>query len=87
MFSKRSVLDLIDTNNRYNFRPQVYFAMDGNNYLVVMFNTRNTDHQKRMADPDDDLIKAAMGTFSITPDLEPSFMWYRFPLNWVDHGT
>lgn len=48
-----------------------------------MFNAPKTDHEKRVGDPADDLIATAKAAMAITPDLEPSFMWYRFPLDWV----
>ena len=69
--------------DRYKFKPRTFLAEDGNYYLVAMFNDPYTEHQKRVADPEDDLILAARKAFAITPAHEPSFMWYRFPLGWV----
>ena len=63
--------------------PGAVLAGDGNYYLVAMYNDDYTEHQKRVADPEDHLIVAAQMAFVITPDLEPTFMWYRFPLGWV----
>jgi hypothetical protein len=55
--------------------------MNGNFYLIAMFNERNADHLERVRDvAGDPLIQSARMAFGVNldPTLEETLQWIRF---------
>ncbi|KAJ6474747.1 hypothetical protein C8R45DRAFT_381826 [Mycena sanguinolenta] len=63
-------------------KPIPYPGVDGNFYLIAMFNERDADHLNRVLDvAGDPLIQSAricMGV-DLDPTLEDTLQWIRFP--------
>ena len=60
--------------------------MDGNYYLIAMFNDKIADHVNRVRDvAGDPLIQSARISMGVDqdPSLEATLQWFRWPLNWV----
>ncbi|KAJ7130395.1 hypothetical protein C8R44DRAFT_775477 [Mycena epipterygia] len=66
----------------HDLKPIPYPGMDGNFYLIAMFNERNADHLNRVLDPEDPLIQSARISMGVdqTPALEDTLQWIRWPI-------
>lgn len=63
--------------------PMVFLGTDGYYYMIAMFNRQEfPDYARRALDPNDPLLVAARDVLYIPPELEPTLMWYRFPMRW-----
>ncbi|KAJ7350545.1 hypothetical protein DFH08DRAFT_861721 [Mycena albidolilacea] len=67
--------------------PIPYPGMNGNFYLIAMFNERNADHLERVrdvaGDPHIQSARMAMGV-NLDPTLEKTLQWIRWPPRRVD---
>ncbi|KAJ7499449.1 hypothetical protein FB451DRAFT_1385149 [Mycena latifolia] len=66
--------------------PIPVLAVDGNYYLVAMFNRPDCDHLNRVLDvAGDPLIQSARVSMGVDqdPSLEETLQWFQFPLNWL----
>ncbi|KAE9405357.1 hypothetical protein BT96DRAFT_336234 [Gymnopus androsaceus JB14] len=70
-----------DPENRfsYSLAPCVDLGEDMNYYVIALWNLPHPGHKA------DDIIDAARKALDVDsdPDLESTFMWYRFPLAWL----
>ncbi|KAF8146911.1 hypothetical protein K438DRAFT_2028016 [Mycena galopus ATCC 62051] len=67
--------------------PLPYPGVDGNFYLVAMFNRPQVDHITRVRNlVEDPLIQSARVSMGVDQDksLEDTLQWYRWPLHWLD---
>ncbi|KAJ7260894.1 hypothetical protein B0H12DRAFT_1181775 [Mycena haematopus] len=84
-------LDVVSKNLRaqpakFGLCPLPYSGLDGNFYLIAMFNYPDANHIARVRNlAQDPLIQAARVSMGVDQDesLEKTLQWYRWPLNWV----
>jgi hypothetical protein len=70
----------------FGLAPIPYPALDGNFYLIAMFNKPNANHLTRVRDlAEDPLIKSARVAMGVDRDesVEKTLQWVRWPLNWL----
>ncbi|KAJ7100349.1 hypothetical protein C8R44DRAFT_809712 [Mycena epipterygia] len=70
----------------FGLAPIPYPALDGNFYLIAMFNKPNANHLTRVRDlVEDPLIKSARVAMGVDQDesVEKTLQWVRWPLNWL----
>ncbi|KAJ7243232.1 hypothetical protein C8J57DRAFT_1366226 [Mycena rebaudengoi] len=70
----------------FGLAPIPYPALDGNFYLIAMFNKPNANHLTRVRDlAEDPLIKSARVAMGVDQDesVEKTLQWVRWPLNWL----
>ncbi|KAJ7645609.1 hypothetical protein DFH06DRAFT_1425448 [Mycena polygramma] len=66
----------------FALHPMAYYGIDGNYYLIAMFNNRKTNHINRVRDvAGDDLIHSARVSMGVDkdPSLETTLQWFRYP--------
>ena len=62
-------------------------GVDGNYYLIAMFNNKNADHLKLVCDIErDPLIQSARVSMGVDkdPSLEATLQWFRYPIDWLE---
>ncbi|KAJ7230580.1 hypothetical protein GGX14DRAFT_343673, partial [Mycena pura] len=70
----------------FNLRPIPYLGLDGNFYLIVMFNEPDANHIARVGNlAQDPLIECARRSMGVDQDksLEKTLQWFRWPLDWL----
>ncbi|KAJ7100339.1 hypothetical protein C8R44DRAFT_888184 [Mycena epipterygia] len=92
MVNFRNFSDVVSNNWRtspipdFGLAPIPYPALDGNFYLIAMFNKPNANHLTRVRDlAEDPLIKSARVAMGVDQDesVEKTLQWVRWPLNWL----
>lgn len=66
--------------------PLPFLGMDGNYYLIAMFNESVADHHNRVCNmAEDPLIESARVCMGVDkdPSLEATLQWFRWPLDWL----
>ncbi|KAE9388581.1 hypothetical protein BT96DRAFT_429984 [Gymnopus androsaceus JB14] len=66
---------MIDFDYSYELAPTAILAMDGNYYLVALWNRPHPGHTSEA------IIEAARSAFGVDEKAIPE--WHRFPLTWV----
>jgi hypothetical protein len=71
----------------YKLSPWAAPGIDGNFYLIAMFNKRHTDYLNRVSKlAEDPLIQSARVSMGVDKDqsLEATLQWYGWPLDWLE---
>ncbi|KAJ7726437.1 hypothetical protein DFH07DRAFT_1000843 [Mycena maculata] len=81
----RNFSDVVSDNWRTSPIPDFGLALDGNFYLIAIFNRPDANHLARVRDlVEDPLIKSARVAMGVDRDesVEKTLQWVRWPLNW-----